>query len=424
MQLMTRPHEPEPDPPAEEERPRQRRVRRIWTREWLTRRELHGDYDHLLQELNREDPKGHRNFLRIYPDLFAEMVERLTPALKKQDTRMRKPHSVGLKLAVTLRHLATGSEYPQLSFSFRISKSAVCKFIPDVCQAIYDTYKPDVMACPRTPEAWRSVAERFGKKWNYFNCLGAVDGKHIKIKKPRGGGSLYFNYKKFHSIVLMGVADAAYNFLYVDVGAEGGAGDGGTWQKCTLAQALEENRAGVPDDAALPQDQEPIPYHLVGDDAFAMKTWLMKPYSHQTQDPTERIYSYRLSRARRVVENAFGLLQMRWRVFNTTMQQRVDVCKKITLCACVLHNLALKHYPISERDVDHENTQYEVVSGRWRDHSSSLMATLLSRRGLNYSRRSKAVRDYLAKYYTSEVGAVHWQERAVFPRGRPVLVPE
>ncbi|XP_064109600.1 putative nuclease HARBI1 [Macrobrachium nipponense] len=141
---------------------------------------------------------------------------------------------------------------------------------------------------------------------------GSLDGKHIAIKKPKGGGSLYFNYKKFHSIVLMALSDAKYKFLFINVGAEGGARDGGTWQKCNLARAIANNRAGLPQDRNLPNDDEPIPFHMVADHASALNTWLMKPYSHQSQDPTERIYGYRLSRACRVLENAFGLLQMRW----------------------------------------------------------------------------------------------------------------
>ncbi|XP_064107954.1 uncharacterized protein LOC135216512 [Macrobrachium nipponense] len=174
------------------------------------------------------------------------------------------------------------------------------------------------MKCHKTPEEWNDVAKRFASKWNYFNCVGALDGKHIAIKKRKGGGSLHFIYKKFHSIVLMALSDAKCKFLFVDIGAEGDVGDGGTWQKCNLARAITNNRAGLPQDGNLPNDDEPIP-HIVADDAFALNTWLVKPYSLQSQDPTKRIYSYRLSRACRVVENAFGLLQMRWRVFGTTM---------------------------------------------------------------------------------------------------------
>lgn len=79
-----------------------RRDRTVWCREWLTRRSIHGDYDQLLKELHREDPKGYKNFVRIEPGLFAEMVERISPRLTKKETRMRKPLPVGLKLAVTL----------------------------------------------------------------------------------------------------------------------------------------------------------------------------------------------------------------------------------------------------------------------------------------------------------------------------------
>ncbi|XP_064106753.1 putative nuclease HARBI1 [Macrobrachium nipponense] len=238
------------------------------------------------------------------------MVERLTPLLKK-DTKMRRAQEVGLKLAVTLRHLASGNEYTSLQYSFRVSKSSLCRFIPVVCQAITNIYKPEVMKCPKTPEERNDIAKRFASKWNYFNCVGALDGKHIAIKKPKGGGSLYFNYKKFHSFVLMALSDAKYKFVFVDVGAEGGTGDGGTWQKCNLARAITNNRAGLPQDRNLPNDDEPIPFHIVADDAFTLNTWLMKPYSHQSQDPTQRIYSYRLSSARfrGWWKNSFGLLQ-------------------------------------------------------------------------------------------------------------------
>ncbi|XP_064100738.1 putative nuclease HARBI1 [Macrobrachium nipponense] len=182
------------------------------------------------------------------------MVERLTPILKKNDTKMQIAQEVGLKLVVTLRYLASGNDYTSLQYSFRVSKSSICLFISLVCQAIIDTYIPEVMKCPKTAEEWNDIAKRFASKWNYFNCVGALDGKHVAIKKPKGGGSLSFNYKKFHSIIPMALSDAKYRFLFVDVGAEGGAGDGGTWQKCYLARAITYNRAGLPQYRNLPND--------------------------------------------------------------------------------------------------------------------------------------------------------------------------
>ena len=221
------------------------------------------------------------------------MIDRLSPRLQKQETRLRMPLSVGLKVAVTLRFLATGNSYTSLQYSFRVSKSAVSRFVPQVCQAIVDTYAKSTIQCPKTPEGWKLIADDFSHKWNYNNCLGAVDGKHVALRKPAGGGSLFYNYKKFHSIILMAVADANYKFIYVDIGAEGGAGDAGTWNRCTLYDAIEQQRVGFPEDTPLPNAQLPVPYHLIGDDAFALKTWMMKPYSHTSQLHHEKIFSYR-----------------------------------------------------------------------------------------------------------------------------------
>ena len=207
---------------------------------------MHGDYHQLLQELNREDPNGFKNFLRIKPELFQEMVERLKPILQKKETKMLDPLPVGLKVAVTLRFLATGNTYTSLQYSFRVSKSAISRFVPKVCQAIIDVYKNETFVCPTTPEESNKVARDFRNKWNYHNCGGAIDGKHVAIRRPKNAGSMFFNYKKFHSIILMAVADANYKFLYVDVGTEGSAGDGGTWNKCSLREALENKRVGFP----------------------------------------------------------------------------------------------------------------------------------------------------------------------------------
>ena len=73
-------------------------------------------------------------------DLFQEMVEKTTPHLKKESTLMREPLDVGLKLAATLRFLATGNSYVSLQYSFIVEVSTICKFIPEACQAIISIY--------------------------------------------------------------------------------------------------------------------------------------------------------------------------------------------------------------------------------------------------------------------------------------------
>ena len=400
---------------------RQRRPRAQWARQWLLRRELYGDYENLLWELHREDHKGFKTFIRITPAFFEQMIAKITPAVRKQETRLRKPIPVGLKLAVTLRFLATGNTYTSLGFSFRTSTSAISLFVPVVCKALIAAYKEDYLKCPTTPAEWNEVARTFATRWNYYNCGGALDGKHIAIRKPNLAGTQYFNYKRFHSIILMALADAQYRFLYVDIGAEGAAGDAGTWYRSNLNRAINTGRVGFPEDAELPNANYRVPFHIIADDAFALNTWLMKPYAHLSQVHTERVYSYRLSRARRVVENAFGILQMRWRVFGLTIQLQPPIVRLITMCACVLHNVILHHNPPHRHHVDREDAEHNFVPGAWREEDN-LMEGLQMDQGRNPPRRAKGLRDYLAKYYASPAGCVPWQDRLIYPHGRPAHV--
>jgi len=200
---------------------RTRRKRKVWAREWLLRRPEYGLYERLLSELAREDRIGFRNFHRMDPDMYQEILARVGPRIQKQKTNWREPLSPGLRLAITLRYLATGDSYMSLQYSFRVSNNAISRLIPETCEAIFQEYTDEVLRCPQTPEEWRAVSSVFGTRWNLHNVVGALDGKHVAIRCPRGAGSLYYNYKGFHSIVMLALADADYRFLFLDVGANG-----------------------------------------------------------------------------------------------------------------------------------------------------------------------------------------------------------
>ena len=71
---------------------------------------------------------------------------------------------------------------------------------------------------------------------------------------------------------------------------------------------------------------------------FPLKSWLMKPYPGKGLAEEQRIYNYRLSRARRTIENAFGIISAKWRIFSKPIKANVDLVDKITKATVCLHN--------------------------------------------------------------------------------------
>lgn len=140
---------------------------------------------------------------------------------------------------------------------------------------------------------------------------GALDGNHIQCKAPPNSGSVYYNYKGNFSIVLLALCDAQYKFTYNNVGAKGSASDGGIFGSCSLGTALENETLNIPPDCPLPYRVQSIPFSIVADDAFPAGKRILKQFSMRNLSSTERIYNYRISRARRTIENAFGIASAR-----------------------------------------------------------------------------------------------------------------
>ncbi|KAK3779322.1 hypothetical protein RRG08_031613 [Elysia crispata] len=122
------------------------------------------------------------------------------------------------------------------------------------------------------------AAKNFQEIWRFPNCIGALDGKHIAIKAPSREVSSYDNYKHFHSIILLALEDANLKLLYVDVGANGRSGDAGVFRDSPLFRGLERKSLNNSRDKPLLGMDQPFPLMIVGDDAFPLKSFLMKPY--------------------------------------------------------------------------------------------------------------------------------------------------
>lgn len=121
---------------------------------------------------------------------------------------------------------------------------------------------------PNTQGDWLSVARSFILKWNVPNCVGALDGKHIRILCPTKSGSEFFNYKSYFSIVLLALIDANYNFLHVDIGCQGRISDGGDLRNSTLFNMILDGTLNLPQPIPLQGRNIPVPFYFIGDDAF------------------------------------------------------------------------------------------------------------------------------------------------------------
>ena len=392
--------------------------RRHWVRPWIGRRREYGLYDQLMVELRNEDPASFINFLRMPPEMFDELLERVGPRITKQHTWYREPIDPGLKLALTLRHLASGNKYASLKFAWRVPHNTISLVVREVCNAIIDEYMDEVLVCPTTPEAWRIIADKFYEKWNFPHTCGALDGKHVACCCPPKSGSLYYNYKGFYSIVLMALVDADYKFIWADVGGAGSASDAQIYNDSELKQCTEDGTLGLPDPEPLPNDTQDVPYFFVGDDAFGLRPNMMKPFGHRELNNAERVFNYRLSRARRVVENAFGILANRFQVLLTTMQYDPSTVKLIVKACLILHNLMRIRYPgLQNQHLDtEENANREFVPGAWRE-GRNLEDTQRATGFNTASKEGKKQRNLIKHWVNSPAGSVSWQDRMIWPWG-------
>ena len=211
------PAQPAPPPPQPPPR-RRRKPQNPWVMPWILQTE---ERETLLDKLITTDIPGYRNFTRMEPAFLNLIDERITPHLRKLTTNFRKPLEISLELAVTLRHLSTGESYTSLQYHWRVGRTTICKFVPQVCKAILKEFQHEYLICPTDPEDWKKIEKRFKNRWNVPHAVCALDGTQIAIKKPKKSGSEYFNYKRYFSVVLLALVDAEYKFLWVNVGASG-----------------------------------------------------------------------------------------------------------------------------------------------------------------------------------------------------------
>ncbi|KAE8740783.1 hypothetical protein FOCC_FOCC013682 [Frankliniella occidentalis] len=160
-----------------------------------------------------------------------------------------------------------------------------------MCMAFRLALEESVLKTPGKAE-WKEISNKFMEIWQFPNCLGAVGGKHMRIQAPPESGAQFHNYKSFFSMVLMATCDAQYKFTTIDIGQYG--------------------------------------------------RHMMRPYPRRSlQTDEHRIFNYRLSRARRTIENAFGILCSRWQILHQPLRMSPTNAQNLFAALCVLHHFIM-----------------------------------------------------------------------------------
>jgi hypothetical protein len=200
--------------------------------------------------------------------------------------------------------------------------------------------------------------------------------------------------------------------MFVNVGAEGKASDGGVWACSGLKQLVEDpnNPLQIPDPRPLPEIPGRIPYFFVSDDAFKLVGYNQKPFSGVGLTRKQQIFNYRLSRCRRIVENSFGILSCRFRLLRRSIEVHPDTAEKIVMSCCILHNylrMNARATYMPPDAVDSERDNGLIIEGNWRQEPAlPPLKAVVQRKPSDYA---KDVRSRLADYFITKTGQISWQ---------------
>lgn len=222
--------------------------------------------------------------------------------------------------------------------------ATVCNITKEVSEAIVKNLWKETVAdkFPSTLDDFKERAIDMEELWQFPLACSALDGCHIPIKMPSGGAESakeYHNFKNFYSIVLMGMVDAKMRFIWTSVGYPGSNHDSIIFRSTNLFTKLMEGYI-LPTYTKLVEGTK-VPFMILADSAFPHLPWIQKPYTNAVLSEKERYFNYRLSRARMVVECAYGMLKSRWRVLHRRCDSNNETMKVKSLACIVLHNICI-----------------------------------------------------------------------------------
>ncbi|KAM7175411.1 uncharacterized protein RBU57_001592 [Macrochelys suwanniensis] len=298
--------------------------RRFWARETSTEW-----WDHIVMQV-WDDEQWVQNF-RMRKATFMGLCEEFAPALRRKDTRLRAALTVEKQVAIAIWKLATPDCYRSVANQFGVGKSTVGIVLMQVCKAINCI----LLRRTVTPGNVQDIVAGF-EQMGFPNCGGAIDGTHIPILAPPHLASEYINRKGYFSRVLQVLVDHRGRFIDINAGWPGKVHDARIFRNTALFWKMQSGTF-FPDRKITVGEIE-MPTVILGDPAYPLMPWLMKPYTGSLDTSKER-FNYRLSQCRMTVECAFGRLKGRWRSLYGKLDLAEHSIPAVISACCTLHNI-------------------------------------------------------------------------------------
>ncbi|KAK0142685.1 Protein ALP1-like [Merluccius polli] len=224
---------------------------------------------------------------------------------------------------VFLFWLASGTSYRVVSRAFDMPRTSVHRAIHTTNGKIAALFAQTV----HHPTEERVGFARLAGSAAFNRVAGSTDGFHVRVKPPAADSDCYLNRKLFYSVQLQAVVDRTPN---VCVGYTGSVHDSRVLKNSPLYLEKQYPQPG---------------YCLIGDGWYPCLSYpmtLMTPYHQPLRNQLQAAYNSRLTKARGVVERAFGILKTRWRaIFLKTLEVDILFVPEVILCCTILHNICL-----------------------------------------------------------------------------------
>jgi len=276
-----------------------------------------------------------RNMLDVYSDYMTIQYYRLDKTgIEYFANRMPLSMTLGaipnkLKLIVCLKYLATGESVRSLSLMFNLSKKTICKCIHETCEVL-NSLSGEFVKFPEIIEHQNKVKADFANYSGFPGVIGAIDGTHIAIKRPRQDEHIYVNRKGFHSLNVQVVCDFTLKFTNCVVKWPGCTHDTAIWKECGLYQYVTRYMGQLSNDS-----------WLIGDTGYPLREYLLTPFA-DPQTAAEEMFNDQLCKARCTIERAIGLLKSRFRTISHKMTGCINFepekAIQVVGAAIVLHN--------------------------------------------------------------------------------------